>query len=1250
MPTKPRTRPRPRAAGPIAFEPDPLRLLPPVGSPSGPAASHRFRVQRPRDLVNLQVSVYDCELLDTAGVPQLRPTTDKARVEVRLPFQHLGEQSFVDSELSPTPAVARARTAEGSRLVFAFPQDAPPMTYSVEGVLEALSRLPLIVVPVATPRPKGRGLVDRIVLAVLSDRIALFRESAGLVVDTLSAVEKRAYARPSRARDERVGGRRFAGPTNDLRLARQILARESAVDRTNGAVAELSDLLVRPPVLRPVRSRPRKPRSDETAIEAPYRLVLSPSVLGGFAHATAPVEAPGGRVELWHSRLGVRVEGTDPEGNPVVWVDELNTEQRIVRAVWARDLDDDVPGTHAPPPKPFRMSLDGRDREVLVRQSADPQSPTPVAPVSANKLYLSALGAYLNLSAVWPDGKDISPEILSWDHIAPMGRDQFVKVVYPGYLFPFGFRAALVKQTERKVFNPGDGPVALLHTEFFLVVTDPVKSYARHDLPYKEVRIGPLLSPGLRDPNGPGGGGRTTPGQMLFWPTVSSSSAKLEFVLECLDHDGIRTRLRHPLLFVGQQIDEIPLDAPKQDQPSAPGRWTVTTPPPALIRSTWQEDPVIDGLGQRIAFAPSTSPGDTTLQTEALSFDGEPEAGKLRTTTFLASADVVIPAIQAINPPGGAKTSRVEWAPAYKAGGFAADTVVEQFLALPSANKVDFTKGSDKGGGFLAPNLAVQGLSRLRGAIGDPTGYQPGGFDPGAAFGSLLPKLFGVFELTDLLSGLLPVPEFIATALDDVEQLLADLQELKDNADTVLSRLGKDALEAPTQGMRQAADDAKQAISAVLDAAAPGGLVALVDAFVAAVPALVDGNPAPFKAATNAVRTKLAELKAALAGLALPTALRASLERPLDAVLPPLADADALVDKVTSFLKGLKAGLTQKASYTWSTDLTNFPPGPPSGALFVAERAGRDRSKMSMTVEARPSGSQAGAEITAEITDFALNLFPDAPLIALNFDRLAFRAATGRKADVDVVFEGIEFQGVLGFVNTLKELVPFDGFSDPPYLDVDASGLRAGFDLALPNVAVGVFSLENIALHAGVEVPFLGEALTVGFAFCSREKPFRLTVLMIGGGGFVGLTLSPKGLVVLEMSLEACACLSISLGVASGSVSIAVGVYLRLEDEGGSLTGYFRVRGEVDVLGLISASITLELSLTYDFGSGKMIGRASIEIEVEVFLLSFSVTVSCERRLAGSNGDPTYAEILTLDPGTGSAPEWDAYCAAFAAD
>jgi hypothetical protein len=145
------------------------------------------------------------------------------------------------------------------------------------------------------------------------------------------------------------------------------------------------------------------------------------------------------------------------------------------------------------------------------------------------------------------------------------------------------------------------------------------------------------------------------------------------------------------------------------------------------------------------------------------------------------------------------------------------------------------------------------------------------------------------------------------------------------------------------------------------------------------------------------------------------------------------------------------------------------------------------------------------------------------------------------------------------------------------------------------------------------------------------------------------MRVSPKGLEILELGLEAQACLAVDFGVASGSISASVGVYIRLEAEKGSLTGYFRLRGEVDVLGLISASIELYLSLTYHTDSGKMVGRAEITIEVDVLCFSGSVKVSTERRLAGSNGDPSFRQVLGAET-TGTSPYWTTYCDAFAGE
>ena len=107
------------------------------------------------------------------------------------------------------------------------------------------------------------------------------------------------------------------------------------------------------------------------------------------------------------------------------------------------------------------------------------------------------------------------------------------------------------------------------------------------------------------------------------------------------------------------------------------------------------------------------------------------------------------------------------------------------------------------------------------------------------------------------------------------------------------------------------------------------------------------------------------------------------------------------------------------------------------------------------------------------------------------------------------------------------------------------------------------------------------------------------------------------------------------------------GIYFRIEDGDATLTGYFRLRGEVDVLGLISASIELYLELTYEFSSGKATGRATLTIEVEVLFLSFCVEISCEKKFKGSNNDPTSSQIMGAPPGRRPRP-WDEYCYAFA--
>ncbi|SFJ50386.1 hypothetical protein SAMN04515648_4346 [Phyllobacterium sp. CL33Tsu] len=321
-----------------------------------------------------------------------------------------------------------------------------------------------------------------------------------------------------------------------------------------------------------------------------------------------------------------------------------------------------------------------------------------------------------------------------------------------------------------------------------------------------------------------------------------------------------------------------------------------------------------------------------------------------------------------------------------------------------------------------------------------------------------------------------------------------------------------------------------------------------------------------------------------------------------------------------------------------------------------------DKRGFLVAVEAKvkKNGSSAPKiNVVCSLKHFDLVLIAPASFIELNFEKIEFRVDSAAKMDVDVLLNDIKFVGPLSFVETLRDLIPLDGFSDPPYLDITPQGIDAGFSLTLPTIAIGLFNLSNLSLGAGFTVPFIGQPLSVRFNFCTREQPFNLTVSLFGGGGFFGITLDPHGIQILEASFEFGASISIDLGVASGGVHVMAGIYFRMEKDACSLTGYFRLGGYVSVLGLISCSLELYLELRYEFESGKCVGKAQLTIEIEIFMFSTSVTVTCERKFAGANGDPTFRDLMGVNAALPIAEElelidtdtdyaWREYVEAFA--
>jgi hypothetical protein len=346
-------------------------------------------------------------------------------------------------------------------------------------------------------------------------------------------------------------------------------------------------------------------------------------------------------------------------------------------------------------------------------------------------------------------------------------------------------------------------------------------------------------------------------------------------------------------------------------------------------------------------------------------------------------------------------------------------------------------------------------------------------------------------------------------------------------------------------------------------------------------------------------------------------------------LLNALQDLEDIFNAVGTLIE-LLAGDELTIRFDWNPEISSFPTAQ-GKEIFRAN----DKRGLLVAVEGKVKkngSSTPKISVVCSLRSFDLVLIAPASFIELQFDRIEFSVDSKAKMDVDVLLNEIKFVGPLSFVETLKDLIPLDGFSDPPYLDITPRGIDAGFDIALPTVAVGVLNISNLSLGAGFTVPFIGQPLAVRFNFCTREQPFQLTVYMFGGGGFFGVTIDPSGVQILEAAFEFGAAISVNFGVASGGVEVMAGIYFRIENDNAMLAGYFRLGGHVDVLGLITASLELYLELSYETSSGKCKGMAQLTIEISVFIFSGSVTITCERKFAGANGDPSLRQMMGLNP------------------
>ncbi len=1235
------------------------------------AGNPKVTVIRPDDLLVLTFEFVNIAINKGAGT--FSPSGSGSKLIVHFQPQHIAERAFYyvndPDKVSPNEAPSSAPKtgpneplldppidavmANDSRLVFSVPSGHPGK-FTIEGLLD-WSKFTQSVSPSAKP-PDVEYTLNILSTAFLGKyldysgenpdakpsnmtmkvkgvqggaRIAKTSMNAGLVANLTTA-------RKGGGRTRSTGGT-VGGMTTGV-AALQTRA-ESSPDFTvvfdKGVAAGYLELINQNP---PIRA----PHDDETAIEYPYRLILSPNKYAGWAHSNVPIVNPANkRAELWHTRLGVKhSDGT---------VNEEAAYFRTMRAIWSPDVDTDYLMSAKFKERPFRTSLNRRDRHEIVQLTSKyDMIGTDDKPVDVRRFMMTSLGAWADMIGAWdPDGAD-KLDVEQWIQRGTQGRDHFVRVCYKGFLFPFGNRATLVKESERKFRRTPRGDMAAyLMQRMYIILRQPVREFPADGLtgmefkgrgtPFRKVLITTRTTPNLKIPV-------ALPGMSSnsFWPIFVPAGGDQDVKWQCVgtDWDNNELGFSMPMAFIAN-TDATSVNCQN---------W---------INNLYKNENArrkVDMGGQHLAYAPSTKKGDTALPTDSMQWLGYyAETGDTKTPHFFPKMERSAVRVEKVQELIGTDSSRdIEFFSKYlehafaKGPDFPKGTVPnlndvknpsQIFAKLVSSISMNFGAASDKAGGLAAPSIDVSGLSRLLGTVPGNlndianTATAIGNFDPMQYFADLLnAKILGDITLKDVLDFVMGVMNNLdkMPGLDKKDDfgIKGDVESIKSNAD---------ALKGQAQAL---ANDVASEVKDARDA-----LVAEVDKVKNEIQGYINDGK-------QIVEDRINEWKKAIENKA------NELKNEVDKALKPLIDAGneaaSKYQAVASELEKLKKGLS--LVYEWQTDIKNSP-----GNILVARYPGTtDKDKKAVlylkaSIVKKLNLDPPEVTLYGSLSNFVINLIGDgaAQFLIIKFKRLAVSSTIGSKTDVDPDIEAVEFAGPLTFVNKLKDLIPSGGSAGGVGFSFDLqvlpSGITAELTIGLPNVTVGVFSLQNMAFIMRLTIPFDGRPFSAYFAFCTRENPFRLTVMVFAGGGFFGIEINPSGVVMLEAAFEFGGNFAFDIGIASGGASVMAGVYYKLETKTidgkdvkqSTLEAYFRLSGNLSILGLIHVNLTFELKLTWQ-DNGKLWGTATIEVEIEVLFFSFSVGVTVERQLKGSDSDPTFKDMLPVPA------MWTEYCNSFA--
>lgn len=269
--------------------------------------------------------------------------------------------------------------------------------------------------------------------------------------------------------------------------------------------------------------------------------------------------------------------------------------------------------------------------------------------------------------------------------------------------------------------------------------------------------------------------------------------------------------------------------------------------------------------------------------------------------------------------------------------------------------------------------------------------------------------------------------------------------------------------------------------------------------------------------------------------------------------------------------------------------------------------------------------------LEVELANIEVLAPPFVPAVRLHFERILIRVPDDGGVNVDLDLKRWQLEDELAWLQPLIDKL--SALGDNFDVDVTSEGIEIDFSITTPDISLGVISVTNLSINAGLELPFDGSPLMLDAGVGRPERPVEVSLLGFDGSFYMIVEFGgdPFALTLVAVSAEASVQLyGIDILIAEVAINLGISGCFMIENGDVSFGGCLSLEGVIDLGGLVSVSSALVGSLQYDVTPKNLVASGRITYSVDTILTKPQEGSLPLGEITYSLGDPPAGETPRL--------------------